>query len=75
MRGIGLFLAMGIQCQVFEIDTVFSRAEWWRNVEEPEVFRQEERKIGQVQNREYSSGEIWGVIVPATLWRRFWEQV
>ena len=65
-----MFLAMGIQCQAFEIGTVFFRAERWTSVEEPEVFRQEEKKIGQVLNSEHSSSEFWGVMVPMSLWKK-----
>ena len=42
----------------------------WTNVEEPEVLRQEEKKIGQVLNSERSSGEFWGVIVPMAFWKK-----
>jgi len=42
----------------------------WTKVEEPEVLRQEEKKIGQVLNSERWSGEFWGVIVPLTFWRK-----
>jgi hypothetical protein len=42
----------------------------WTNVEEPEVLRQEEKRIGKGLRREEASGEFWGVIVPMAFWKK-----
>jgi hypothetical protein len=33
-------------------------------------LRQEEKKIGQVENSEHFSGEFWDAMVPMALWKK-----